>query len=130
MAHAPHPTHLCKSIAIPYLGMDHLLLSLFLCLLYSHTGEPTISCGTTGQALIVIRHEVIIIAASWKELVIILCSDLSVSPVPLTIAFCYCSRTDTFPDLYLHDNASCLRGYLYHIPGFKPKLLSICGIHL
>src|SRR3990172_8268086 len=130
MAHAPHPTHLCKSIAIPYLGMDHLLLSLFLCLLYSHTGEPTISCGATGQALIVIRHKVIIIAASWKELVIILCSDLSVSPVPLTIAFCYCSGSHTFPELCLYSNATCLRGYLHYITGFNSELSCIQGIYL
>src|SRR4030043_2320523 len=87
MAHAPHPTHLCKSITIPYLGMDHLLLSLFLGLLYSHTGEPTISCATSGQTLIVVGHEVVVIPAPWEKFMIILCSHLPISPMTLTIAF-------------------------------------------
>src|SRR4030067_3506442 len=87
IAQAPQPPLLCSSITIPYLGMDHFLLSLFLDLLYSYPGETAVSGSASSQAFIIIRHEIVVIAASWQEFLIILCSHLPLIPLAFTETF-------------------------------------------
>src|SRR4030042_866592 len=104
--------------------------SLILYLFNPHAGEPSVSRCAASQTLIIIGHEVVVITAPWEKFMIILCSHLPISPMTLPIAFCYCSRADTFPELCLYDNGSGLRGNFYYITRFNSEFLTIHRIDL